>query len=449
MSSVSRSLKRAWVQLTRLWLYPTTGTNESQRKALNLVWWDGVLSTASVAFINDFVPIYMMALGASSTLIGLRSSVNSAVALIAPMLGALFVARTGKRKLWVLLGGGGLGRIALILMALIPFVANGETAVYLFLGLFALKAFADAFTGPPWNSLLGDICPMPIRGRFLGSRMVANNIATVMVIPLAGWLIGKIGGLEGYQTVWLIAALVGFGATITYAGVPEPKAAEAGQHRKGSNLKAAWRIVSHDKNYLWFCTTHFIWNIGIQIGAPYFTVHMVQDLGFSVENIAMLSTIATVVNILALRVAGELVDKKGAPLVAAVSMLVVPLLPFLWIFPKGLLGVGLVQAYGALAWSGFRVADAPIILMLAPDAYRSDYVAIRTTTDQLGTIIGPIIAALLYSQYGFTANMIGSGTLRAAGALMFLSLLLRGVFKDKDDSGARLGRRAARLRRAH
>ena len=172
-----------------------------------------------------------------------------------------------------------------------------------------------------------------------------------------------------------------------------------------------------------------------------------QTLHFTAKDVALLSTVATVINIFALRIAGELVDRKGAPIINAISMLLVPLMPLLWIPAQSVVALMLVRCYGSIAWSGSRVADTPLLLMLAPDEYRSEYVAIRNTINRVSMIVGPILAAWVYVQYGFTTNLWASAVLRMAGGLIFLSMLLRGVFKDKDTLSA--GRHSARARRAH
>ena len=81
-------------------LYPTDGTTPDQRKGMKLLWWDGVFTSASMGFYLDFEVLYLLALGAGSAVIGARASINSAVSLLAPLLAAWLVERTGKRKLW-------------------------------------------------------------------------------------------------------------------------------------------------------------------------------------------------------------------------------------------------------------------------------------------------------------------------------------------------------------
>ena len=100
--------------------YPTDGTTVEQRRGLQMLWWDTLLASMSIAFVTDFETLYLLAMGASSRTIGARASIVAGAALLAPLVGAWLVSRSGKRKIWVLLSGGGISRVALLLSAFAP-----------------------------------------------------------------------------------------------------------------------------------------------------------------------------------------------------------------------------------------------------------------------------------------------------------------------------------------
>ncbi len=404
--------------------YPTTDTTAAQRRGMKMLWWNNIIASLSGSLYGDFVVLYMLALGASASSVGLRSSINSAAALAAPLLGAWLVERTHKRKFWVVLWPGGVSRSILLLLACLPFVFQGQIAVNVFVLLIAIQAFSDTLSGPAANSLFGDILPRPLRGRFIGAQMIASNIVRMATVPLAGWLIKSVGGISGYQLAWLLAALVGFCATSFYARIPEPATIE-GQDQQGGALQGfieGWRVFARDRRFVLFCAMEFIWNFGISLAGPFFQVHMVKDLGFGVDTIANLVMVTTPVNIIALRLAGELVDRKGALPVMRVSMLIVPFLPIVWIFARVPWHVALVQCYGFISWAGYHVAVTPLILTITPPAYRSRYIAILNTINSVAAILAPLIAGWVYTNWGFTANGILSGVGRGLGGLLFLIL---------------------------
>lgn len=417
--------------------YPTEGATDEQRRGMLMLWWDGIATAISGSFYTDFLVIYMLALGASAASIGVRTSINSAASLAAPLLGAWLVERTGLRKRWVLLGGGGLGRVAVLGMAVIPFLLQGNAAISVFVALAAIQAFAGTVSIPAGNSLLGDVVPVAIRGRYLGAQMMVTNLARMACVPLAGWLIKQVGGVPGYQVAWFVAALTGFVATGFYARVPEPESTE-GRRLPGTTpagFAKGWRVFVADRTFVLFCAINFVWTFGVQISGPFFTVHMVEDLGFEVDTVALLATVSTVVNVVAYRAMGNMVDRKGPALMTAVSMLLVPAMPLLWIMARTPLHVALVQGYGNLAWAGFRVAATPLILLLTPPEQRSRYVAIFNTINGLAAVLGPLPASWIYANWGFTANLVISGAGRFLGGALFLWLLKRGGLQASAEAG--------------
>jgi hypothetical protein len=78
-----------------------------QRRGMTMLWCDNFIASLSTSFYADFEVLYLVALGATSAIIGTRASINSALSLVAPLLGAWLVASSGVRKRWVLLGRRG------------------------------------------------------------------------------------------------------------------------------------------------------------------------------------------------------------------------------------------------------------------------------------------------------------------------------------------------------
>lgn len=432
---LGRYLRVAWQQIKTP--YPTDNTTGEQRRGLQMLWWDGLLSSMSVAFFTDFETLYLLALGATSAVIGLRSSVTSGVALLAPLLGAWLVARTGKRKLWVLLSAGGIGRIALLLSALAPllFIQN-NTTIAVILVLAAIRAFMGSVSVPPFNSLFGDLVPPAIRGRYVGLRMMGASAVTVLVLPLAGLLIESIGGVGGFQVTLVLAAAFGLGATWFFARIPEIESEET-RPDAGMGFQEGLAVFSHDRTFVLFCIINFVWTLGIQLSGPFFGVHMVENLGFGIDTISLLATIVTLCNVFVVHFAGSLVDRQGAGRITAVGMLLVPLMPVGWIFARNPFTVGLVRVYGIIAWAGVHVAAMPLMLRITPARFRTQFIAIFNTLNGVAAIIGPIPAAWMYENYGFTYNLIVSAIVRGIGGVLFLILYLQGRFAQGERTATR------------
>src|SRR5512145_288817 len=87
----------------------------------NLIWFwlDGFFASASENIVVTYLVIYFLALGATQAQIGLMSSISSLAAAALLLPGAMLVERYGRRQKIVLLSAG-VGRLALLLIALMP-----------------------------------------------------------------------------------------------------------------------------------------------------------------------------------------------------------------------------------------------------------------------------------------------------------------------------------------
>ncbi|MHB1357173.1 MAG: MFS transporter [Anaerolineae bacterium] len=406
--------------------YPTTGCSRNQRAGMKWMWWDAILATVSVSFYGDFVNLFMLELGAQAYQIGLLSSIAAAAGMLAPLLGAWMVERSRKRKLWVLLGPGGLHRITFFIVAALPFVFHGAGVVTAFIVLFTFQAFAVSIGMPAWNSLFADIVPIHVRGRYLGGQLTISFVARLVIVPIAGVLVQVIGGLQGYQVVWLLAGLTGFLATACYARIPEPPSREVGSEGALESLLGSFKVMVQDRRFLQFNLVCFVWNFGVQLAGPYFNVHQLQTLGFSVTTIAFILTIASVAAAVLVRIAGELVDRFGAIKLMALSMILVPVIPVLWIWGRTPLHITVIQCLAELAWSGFRVAATPLLLLMSPVEQRSRYFAANNTIISLALVLGPLPAGWIYSRYGFQMNLLLSAGGRALAGILFILLVTIG-----------------------
>jgi MFS family permease len=393
----------------------------------------------SVAFYAEFVTLFILELGGTSSMIGTMSSVNNAMAFVGPLLGAMMVARSGKRKIWVLIGAGGIGRVTLVLSAVTPLLFDGMTAVIIIIVLMCVRSLASAWSAPPHNSLQGDILPPGIRGRWNSLSMVAGSAISVAVVPLAGWIIRIVSGVAGYQVTMLLAAILGFVATSFYARVPESADVKSAQGERRPGLGGGgWGAAIRDRRFMLYCAVQFVWSFGMQISGPFFSVHMREGLGFSVDLIALLATGAAIGNIVAVIIAGKVVDDKNIAKMTAIGMLLVSLMPLGWYFARTPLSVLGARLYGVAAWACVHVAGLPLILSITPREHRAQFIALANATTAIAAIIVPIPAGWLYGAYGFGLNLLLSAAVRGVAGLMFLAMHLRGAFNwtydDRPDS---------------
>jgi len=405
---------------------PVTGPDErslTTRQGRRLLWLDGLISSVSEAFVTSFVHPFAISLGATNGQIGMLSSLTSMAAALGLLPGARLGDRVKTRKRVVMLAGGGAGRLILFAVAAAPLLLPPPIAVYVYIMLIAGRGFIGQLGYPAWLGLMADLAPAAIRGRYFSGRNIAMALAGLLFAPLAGRLIDLIGPPAGYQVSFLLAGIIGLIATAIFSRIPEPpplieEAAEPAGHGLFGFLRQHPRFTA-------FAAVAFIWNLAINVAGPFFTVHLVRNLGATPTEIGILATIQSLSTIVGQRVWGRLHDRKGALWIVRFSGFMIPCLPLLWVIAPAPWFVGLIYTVGGFAWAGHGLANFNLLLSLTPAAQRGRYVAAYQMAAFAGAALGPLIGGALLDLFAIRTLFLVSACGRLTATVLFL-LTVRG-----------------------
>jgi len=95
------------------------------RHNLRRFWYDGLFAAASDNIYYTYLTLYVLAVGASRAQVSLMSSLSNLGAALLLLPGALLVEHFRRRKEITMIFGGGIARLMLLLIALIPFGLRG------------------------------------------------------------------------------------------------------------------------------------------------------------------------------------------------------------------------------------------------------------------------------------------------------------------------------------
>ena len=390
---------------------------------LRFFWLDGLFAAISDNFYLSFVPLFALAYGASAGDIGWLTAVGNLLGATALFPGARLIERLPHRKPVVLWAGGGVGRVMLLLLALLPFVGNGpRVAIVAIIVLNGIRAFASNFGNPGWTAIVADLVPGQMRGRYFGNRNLAMGIAALLVTPFAGWLIRTVNtqtgsAVSGYQ--WTFALAFGFGmiSTAVFARIPEPASATSNGHtHQSGDLRRALR---QSTGFMGLVISAFVWNMSLHVAAPFFNVYLVTEFQASTTTIGLLASVSSLTALFGQRFFGPLMDRKGAIWVILVSGFMIPLLPLGWVFITAPWQVAVINTLGGFAWAGYNLANFTLLLDLTPDTERPRAVALYQTAVFVSAVLGPILG-------GYVADAVSFQTIfamSAGGRLMGMALL--------------------------
>ncbi|MGB8212180.1 MAG: MFS transporter [Anaerolineales bacterium] len=390
----------------------------------NLYWFffDGLFASASDNIYITYVTLYILALGATSAQIGLLSSFSSFGSALLLLPGAFLVERYGRRKEITLAFGGGVARLMFLALALLPIFIGGQAVVWV---AIVLSVTHDSFANlafPAWMSFTADVVPMEGRGRYFGSRNFIMGITGMLAILLVGELITWNSIPLGYQLALGLAFVFGLCSTFSFGHLRDPRGGIAPEQAAASSLslrKVLRDILAHPA-FLALALVMAFWNFSLNIAGPFFNVYMVDNLKFSASMVGITSIVSTVAGLLIQRRVGRLSDRLGPRQVQLISMILIPFVPFAWMFVSKFWHVIVLNTFSGVFWGVFNLVSFNFLLSLTPDAQRARFSAIYQILVMLALAGGAALGAWVVTAWGYPAIFLCSAIGRMIAAILFL-----------------------------
>jgi len=374
---------------------------------------DGVLSSIVDVAPVAFLAVYAIALGATDTQVGLLSIAAGLAGFLALVPGARLAEVVGSRRWVILVGGGGIGRLAILAMALAPLFVDHALAVWLLVGLAFIRSFVINASHASWVSLLADIIPLDLRRFYVTQRMLAITVAGALGAPIVGFGIRVIGGVEGFQVLFGLSFLVGIGAWYAYYRIEEPPRPARADRPAGST-----RAMLADRRFVRFLLALFVLNTTTMIVGPFFIAYLVRDLGGSASDVGLFTTLEAAAAVGAQVVLGLTVSRITSERLVKVILFFPALIPALWYMTDSPWQAAFPFAAGGIIWAIYNVAIFNLLMEYAPIANIPRYAALQQTFILLAQFLGPIIGTIVVAFWGIEPAMIISMVGRLVGGLM-------------------------------
>jgi MFS family permease len=389
----------------------------------NLTWFfsDGLFASASDNIIITYVTLYILALGATSAQIGLMSSFSSLISAMLLLPGAILVERYGHRKEFTMAFGGGVARIAILVLALLPFFVGGTAIVWVAITLSVTRDSFGNLAFPAWVSVTADVVPMEGRGRFFASRNFIMGITGMLAILLVGELITRTSIPLGYQIALGLAVVFGMASTFSFGHIKDPKIGFPTTPAPGSlSPRSILREMTTHPYFLALGLVMAFWNFSLNIAGPFFNVYMVENLKFTASMVGIASIASSMASLIIQRRVGRLSDRWGPRKVQLIAMLIIPIMPFAWLFITQFWHVILLNSFSGALWGAFNLVSFNFLLSITPDAQRARFSAFYQILVMLALAGGAAVGAWIVTVWGYPAIFVCSAIGRLSAAILFI-----------------------------
>ena len=254
-------------------------------------------------------------------------------------------------------------------------------------------------------------------------------LSALIVAPLAGLIAREMNHqgsrVAGYQTVFLLAAVAGVIATLSFARIPEHGVRRHPQ--AASRRSTPITLLRANRTFAGFVAGAFVWNFALHISAPFFNPFVVTDLeGGSTTVVGLAAGSFSLFTLLGQGVWGRLIDRKGNLAMLRLTGLIIPLMPTGWAFAQAPWHLYIIEAFAGFSWAGYNLANFNLLLELSPENDRPSATAVYNTAVFASAVLGPLVGGALAEAVGYRACFAASGAGRLVATLLMI-LLVRAV----------------------
>jgi MFS family permease len=386
------------------------------RKTLRNSILDGASYSAMLGLTQSYVVPFALALKATTTQIGLLSSIPNLTMALSQLAAPRLTWKAGSRKRFIL-PVVLVHALMWIPVLLIPYLFPGDKVWWL-IGLMTLSAVFGSLANPAWGSMMADLVPEDTRGRYFSRRGRICDFVMLVVSFVAGGILQWTTGnpFLGFSIIFAGAVISRLTSWYFLSRMHEPLLKETANTHDGL-LSTIRKLRS--SNLGRFITYVSLINFATSLAGPFFAVYMLRDLKFDYLTYVAINATATIATITFLTRWGRRADRAGNIKVLRITSFLIPLVPTLWLVSKQVYYLIPIQVLSGFAWSGFTLTSSNFLYDASPKEGRTQSIAIFNAINGLAICLGALAGGFLAPRL---PQLLGNNLL----CLFLISGILRG-----------------------
>ncbi|HET6971213.1 MAG TPA: MFS transporter [Phenylobacterium sp.] len=383
----------------------------------------GMLGMTGFRLVNapTFLPAYLHMISGSNTIVGLGLALQQLGGVISPIFAGAQVEHRTKvmpAAMWM----GGLGRVAILCMALAGWFLKGPALVGTLLFFILMFGIFMGAQRVVFSVLMSKVIPLSRRGRLQAWRNATGGAIAAVLAGVAGrYFIEPNAFGNGYSTTFVFAFVLtslGLSALQILLREPEPPTTRP-QARFRDRLMDFPSLIAQDRGYGFFLLVQML-ATSARIATPFYILYVGKSIHMTGGTLGLLSFAFLGADTLSNLVWGYLGDKTGFRLVlvfsliawvaATVLLMNVHLMPAIFL---SFFGLGAAQA-------GYMMAAQTMILEFGARDDLPMRIAVSATAESITATLGPLIGGWMADLFGYGVVFGASLGFLAAGLLILL-----------------------------
>ncbi|WP_308635884.1 MFS transporter [Paenibacillus silvisoli] len=344
---------------------------------------------------GPILTIYVVYLGGSASDVGLVMAIPALTNLV-QLVVAFYIQRFNNRRLLLTIFGV-THRVLWVATGLIPFFVSKSLMVEVFIGLFLMSFISASASSIFWTSIVADMVPAQIRGRYFGIRNTIHWAVGSITLLVGGQILERMDDASGFLLLYVVSALCTVWNGIELWRYPNLPFEKSGASSSGALFLKPLRDAGYMKATLFIAVFILLQNMAV----PLFSYVMLETLHISKWGITVITTVQMVTTMFSYYYWGNLNTKFDTRTLLLWALPIIAGACVLWVgieFLPVLLVLTVVNIALGVGLGGYNLLVFNFIIGDTPKSDRPMYVAVFSALTGVTGFIGPLFGGWLYKR---------------------------------------------------
>lgn len=405
-----------------------TTRNHQVKKSLKYSVLDGSAWAAMTGLTQNYMTPFALRMNATNSQIGLLASIPALLTALAQLFSPTLLKKAGSRK-GLILPMVFLNGMMFVPIMLVPYIFKSEQVWWL-LVFMTISGVAGAVANPAWGSMMADLVPTRLRGRYFGDRGMINVFTTLVFSFIASGILTAFEGTDIFTGfVVIFSAALGFRMLSMFFLSRQYEPAQKPANGDNPGMAALIKQVgtsSLGRFILYIVLIDFC----VSISGPYFAVYMLDELNFSYISYTLVICASALANMIFLRYWGRRADSAGNLKIIKITSILMPIVPILWLGSTNVVYLMAANMFSGFVWAGYSLSSVNYVYDASEPSIRHKQLAVFNSLDGFAICIGFLIGGVIVDRlpvifgYHFRSIFALSGILRGIVVLLLLHRLV-------------------------
>jgi MFS family permease len=369
------------------------------------------------AIISTYNSLLAVRLGAPNWLIGVLAAAPALIAVVLSVPSARFLERKKNRVAW-LFNSLAFMRLGYLVVAVVPFFVQGQTAAFLIVGWIVLLSIPTAMFSNGFNAVLAELIPPERRAFVFSRRAIINSLTVTVTLPITGVWLNAVPFPINYQIVYVVGVIFVMGSQYYLGRLVMPQATAPAQATPRQTGPAPVRgpltppITKMVFNSL-------VYQLGLQISSPLFVIYYANTLHVSDGLISLNNAAGTFGVVFGLLIWELVLHNRSYGWVLRTASLGTWLFPFVVAFSTTFPLIIFANFIVNLLHPGVDLSSINVLFNLSAPEKRNMVMSYYTMGVSVSMFVGPLSAIPLAGLISIPGVMLVSAALRLTGGLLF------------------------------